>query len=264
MSASFADGSARHLWARHDELSPARRAMHQRMVSHEDVFQDDDDEEHGEDLLPSSLSDLLTPAERARRKSRQDSNESFGQSPGRPVFLPRPNPNGERLAQSAGPTVPNYLASIWSTSPADPPILAASPGRTGEFAFGPSTAQHTGHRQSLLTQQRQPAPAYRAPLAPDVAGLGSGLVPHFTRPIGDPSSPSARALQEHAPGQSVPGGVATALSRLHLQGARSPSGLAGGLGATAAAYPGARMSEEHAREEKPDEREEDELFTMDG
>jgi cleavage and polyadenylation specificity factor subunit 4 len=59
---------------------------------------------------------------------------------------------------------------------------------------GTGTAIGTGGDNNRLS----PAPAY------------------FTRAT-DPSSPSARALHDHAPGQSLPPGVATALSRLHLQ-----------------------------------------------
>jgi cleavage and polyadenylation specificity factor subunit 4 len=46
------------------------------------------------------------------------------------------------------------------------------------------------------------------------------------RGFGGPSSPSVKALQEHAPGQSLPGGLASALSRLHMGGeVPRPSGM---------------------------------------
>jgi len=51
------------------------------------------------------------------------------------------------------------------------------------------------------------------------------------RGFGGPSSPSARALQEHEPGMSLPGGLASALSRIHMQGSgRVGSGLVNGGG----------------------------------
>jgi cleavage and polyadenylation specificity factor subunit 4 len=70
----------------------------------------------------------------------------------------------------------------------------------------------------------------------------------------DPGSPSARALSEHAPGQSLPGGIAAALSRMHMQpGGRTPSGLGTSTPASAA-----------APTPKRDDHDEEALFHMDG
>ncbi|ORY24053.1 hypothetical protein BCR39DRAFT_561687 [Naematelia encephala] len=232
LSASFADGTMRrNIWARseapEEPLSPARRpvqTIHRRRV--EDVFQEDEDD-HGEDLLPSSLSDLLTPTERARRMSRRDSQDSFSASPSQNAFL-HPGavwPGGERLAQSAGAHMgPGYLQSLWDADGAD---ARKGPGADQKYngnhlAFGQTTAAPPP-RQSLLTQQRSPISPQRQTSSSNI--LTTAEASYTFRPLGDPSSPSARALQEHAPGQSLPGGLASALSRLHLHGPKHSSGL---------------------------------------
>ncbi|OCF43333.1 cleavage and polyadenylation specificity factor subunit 4 [Kwoniella heveanensis CBS 569] len=250
LSASFAgDGGNLHksIWARSDTpaepLSP-RRPIPRTNSSREDaVFIDEED--HGEDFLPSSLSDLLTPRERARRMSRRDSQggEEFAQSPSKyasPLWS-----GGERLAQSAGATMGpgGFLQSLWSAegedarkhrSEQEDGVAGAGNGNgNGQgdgFAFGPSATQPPARKTSLLTQQRSPTSAI-SPTSPNRQIPSSRQLqqqidqPYLIRNLGDPSSPSARALQEHAPGQSLPGGIASALSRLHLHGPRSPSGL---------------------------------------
>lgn len=232
LSASLADSSylRRSIWARSETpdepLSPRRPILPQARNSQPDVF-DEDDDDHGEDLLPSSLSDLLTPIERARRLSRRDSNDYFGVSPARSASGNHPVFSGERLAQSAGAAMgpAGFLQSLWS------PGTRSSTGETN-LQFGPSTATPPpASRQSLLSQQRSPISPLRnqantqpkSPWRPEPDPSGeimdySNLTPPFFARAPDPSSPSARALSEHAPGQSLPGGVATALSRLHLQG----------------------------------------------
>ncbi|KAK8861621.1 hypothetical protein IAR55_002444 [Kwoniella newhampshirensis] len=243
LSASFAgDGAGlqKSIWARSDgpaePLSP-RRPIPRPSKSTADVFIDEED--HGEDFLPSSLSDLLTPQEKARRMSRRDSQDSFSASPSHNALM-SPGWSGERLAQSAGPTMGpgGFLQSLWSAEGED-----VRKSRHGEedFAFGPATAQPHGHRTSLLTQQRSPTqytPTSPIRNIPQNQGPIIGE-PFLIRNLGDPSSPSSRALQEHAPGQSLPGGLASALSRLHLHGPRSPSGLGGALAPGAGAGPGA-------------------------
>jgi cleavage and polyadenylation specificity factor subunit 4 len=237
------------------------------------VFDEDDD--HGEDLLPSSLSDLLTPMERARRMSRRDSTDSFGASPRPGHGIHASQWGGERLAQSAGAALGpgNFLQSLWSAEGED--ARRAGHGQNGDFAFGPATAAPQP-RQSLLSQQRAPISPHRSfhhtahqPIGPPSRKASGGTEwkvedtvepAYFTR-AHDPSSPSARALQEHAPGQSLPGGVATALSRLHLHGPRPSSGLAHesttseeDAGETPPMVPGLVKRDEH----------EEGVFTMDG
>lgn len=238
LSASFAGEAPplhRSIWARSDQpaepLSPRRSIP--RTIKPEAVFEDDDD--HGEEFLPSSLSDLLTPQERARRMSRRDSQDS-SYSPSLAAFAAQaPVWGGERLAQSAGPTMgqKGFLQSLWSADGEDvrkfqPTQVSSAQPQKQDFAFGPATAQASGPRTSLLTQQRSPdsasptSPIRLSSFSPPAAGPGE---PFLIRNLGDPGSPSARALIEHAPGQSLPGGLANALSRLHLHGPRPTSSL---------------------------------------
>lgn len=260
LSASFAD--RRSIWARSEAadepLSPARRPIQpRRPAAHVDVFVDDG----GEDYVPHILSDLLTPIERARRNSRRDSNDSFSASPSKSGGLLKTDWGGERLAQSAGPTMgpPGFLQGLWSAEGAD---ARKAQQDEEDFAFGPTIAQPQ-QRHSLLTQQRSPISPRRTAREPVVA-IES---PFLIREPADPHSPSARALQEHAPGQSLPGGLANALSRLHLHGPRPASGLSHttkdddeDAPGTATPPPMKAVHTGGRREEHEDEA----LFTMDG
>lgn len=235
LSASFAAGS---IWARSetpDEPLKPRRPLvpPPRIIDH--VFDEADD--HGEDLIPGSLSDLLTPTERARRMSRHDSRDS-----GSSGVFPT---GGERLAQSASAALPQggFLQSLWSQDGQD----ARASGEEGELSFPSAVPQTAPLRQSLLSQQRSP-PSKQGwkTVQPAVDA------PYLMRErVADPSSPTSRVLSEHAPGQSLPGGLAAALSRMHLQQPRKTSGL--GESSPAAAVPGQKR-EEH----------DDEMFQMDG
>ena len=264
LSASYADSTLRKsIWAPSDtpeeQLSPARRPAQPRMLhSSEDVFRDDDPYDHGEDLVPSFL---LTPTELARRTSRRDSGDSFSASPSR-SNIHNPLWNGERLAQSAGATMgpPGFLQGLWSAEGAD---ARKSQQDEEDFTFGPATAQPPP-RQSLLTQQRSPESPKRTMREPAVAVEG----PFLIRPVADPHSPSARALREHAPGQSLPGGLANALSRLHLHGPRPSSGLAheaqGGVGDSSGNVTPPSTKAIRVPGVQRDEHEDEALFTMDG
>lgn len=262
LSASFADNSLqRNIWARSETpdepLSPpaSRRPLvagaSARLIP--DVFDEHDD--HGEDLLPSSLSDLLTPSERARRMSRNDSRDSTAGSPGRLGYNPHQYVGAERLAQSAGAALPpgGFLQSLWSQDGKDARDAGEAESEGAELSFG--GAQPQPPRTSLLSQQRGPSgsPSPKSsPSKPATAWKGPSVdAPYLMRGT-DPSSPSARALSEHAPGQSLPGGIAAALSRMHMQpGSRTPSGL-GASSPAAAATP------------KRDDHDEEALFHMDG
>jgi cleavage and polyadenylation specificity factor subunit 4 len=272
LSASFADNGRKNIWARNETasdqpelLSPRRPVNPIPHRTSQDVFEDLDEEDHGEDLLPSSLSDLLTPRERARRLSRRDSNESFSASPSRNAFLWN---SGERLAQSAGPTMgPGFLQGLWSAEGADA-RKAAPAGSSSDFTYGEGAAQPLP-RASLLSAQRSPTSQQDAQQRQPEALT---TPPFVFRPAGDPHSPGTRALQQHAPGQSLPGGLANALSRLHLHGPRTSSGLAhgstdaaGATGEAAGAGDGPEQERASAAAEKRrDEQEEEGLFAMDG
>ena len=266
MSASYADSTLRKsIWAPSqtpdEPLSPARRPIQPRLprVS-QDVFADDDPNDHGEDLLPSALNDLLTDTERARRKSHRDSNDSMPASPTRSGGLLGAKWGGERLAQSAGATMgpPGFLQGLWSAEGAD--ARKAQPGE--DLTFGPTTAQPQT-RHSLLTQQRSPVSPKRTSREPMIPVESPFLIRDLAV---DPHSPSARALQQHAPGQSLPGGLANALSRLHLHGPRPSSGLANATGSNEESVSGSQTPPMGSlplpgrREEHEDEA----FFTMDG
>lgn len=287
LSASFADGGslARNIWARsetpEEPLSP-RRPILQFPRKSQEVFMDDDEEEdHGEDFLPASLNDLLTPTERARRKSRRDSNDSHGVSPGRPAYLTAPthSPFGvqERLAQSAGANLgpANFLESLWSNNGADKRREAGDDGRSsapGQGAGGVSPNGNgavAGRQSSLLTQQRTPSASSRFGVSPVKANGLESTFPLRQAPL--PSSPSARAINEHAPGQSLPGGVATALSRLHMRDSTpkatgglvsegSGVGTGGGAGEVSGTPPTGTVPLPSAKREEID----DGFFDMDG
>ena len=226
-------------------LSPRRRLIeHRPKRSTDDVFIDDqdDDDDDGDDLaiaVPDSLAELLTPRERARRMSRRDSQDSFSASPSRGSAIQKAlwaggNVGPERLAQSAGPTMgPGFLQGLWSAEGGDARKVQSPQKPSGDLTFGSNTAIAPTSRQSLLTQQRSPTSPQdqkqRSPvksIGGERSDLDANASPFLIRTLADPSSPSAKALKEHAPGQSLPGGLANALSRLHLQGAKPGSGLA--------------------------------------
>lgn len=105
------------------------------------ALDDEDDEDNGEDFLPSSLNELLTPRERARRMSRHNSNQQSGSvgismgwngtpptTAGTPQTIEfgsswdaRLNPDHflNRQAQSAGAVAGGFLQSLWDDSGED-------------------------------------------------------------------------------------------------------------------------------------------------
>ncbi|KAF8518361.1 hypothetical protein BU17DRAFT_90952 [Hysterangium stoloniferum] len=205
------------------------------------------EEDDLEEFLPSSLNELLTDEERKRRLSR-----TGGQ---RPVIEPHHrysrsvpaaslmdnvkslwNENGADMTSSAGLS-PSYLGtsnvstgflprrpSIVSartfsdTQPMAPPNNArlgfnvpGSPSTSGFISppmpnlFNLNRASSQSHTATATSQHfdlQQPRP---------IPGAGQDMF------SGNPLSPSARALQEHAPGQSLPQGLAAGLSRIHIR-----------------------------------------------
>lgn len=105
------------------------------------ALDDEDDEDNGEDFLPSSLNELLTPRERARRMSRHNSNQQSGSvgismgwngtpptTAGTPQTVEfgsswdaRLNPDHflNRQAQSAGAVAGGFLQNLWDDSGED-------------------------------------------------------------------------------------------------------------------------------------------------
>lgn len=342
-------------------LSPARGRPIDllRKSSAADAFalEEDDDEDNAEDFLPSSLNELLTPREQARRLSRRDSNHSAGavgiamgwstsggvQST-RPITSATSSFDGRtnvdllisRQAHSASAAVGGFLQDLWDNSGEDArrtrvqgsSALAngsdrqsismenrqiATPPDTG-FLLGPSNnsmgflpqfgmRHKSGTPSSLLTDQHNKAmmrqgssgiashfPARPSPLTQPsttdifadvpgyVAPTKSNLVPGHG-PVQPVLSPGSRALQTHAPGQSLPQGLAAGLSRLHLQPSRqhetslafSPAG-SGGIGGFSPNLEPAREGEpqvprmsalgQHQTPVRRDDGEDDDLFEM--
>ncbi|GHJ84284.1 hypothetical protein NliqN6_0686 [Naganishia liquefaciens] len=126
------------------------------------ALDDEDDEDNGEDFLPSSLSELLTPRERARRLSRHNSSQQAGSvgnamgwngtpptTAGTPQTVEygsswdaRINPDHflNRQAQSAGAVAGGFLQSLWDDSGEDARKSKAAGGR---LALGLNSGDRT-------------------------------------------------------------------------------------------------------------------------
>ena len=194
----------------------------------------DSDDGDMEELLPSSLNDLLTPEERKRRLSRSGNSK------------PAPTHANHQYSRSV-PAAGLLDASIWKDPPIErePSTSAASisfrsgfgsegpspshfPGTSnasGAFLpqFNRSTNQPTrGFVSHSFDQDRDevgvlPQLSASRALRYDNNGIPLGYGANRSAALGsDALSPSARALQSHAPGQSLPQGLAAGLSRLHL------------------------------------------------
>ncbi|GAK65754.1 uncharacterized protein PAN0_010c3974 [Moesziomyces antarcticus] len=141
--------------------------------------------EDAEDFLPSSLSDLLTPAELERRRRSHGLSSSFAGKDERVT-----------VAQSM-PSHAGYGSSLGFGRSA----IGAERAKASNIATG-------------FQQQKQG---------------GSGLDAYAFREGGSLSSSASRTAA-HAPGQSLPQGLAAGLSRMHLRtGGTSDTGLADGV-----------------------------------
>jgi len=194
----------------------------------------DSDEGDMEELLPSSLNDLLTPEERKRRLSRSGNSK------------PAPTHANHQYSRSV-PAAGLLDGSIWKDLPTEresstsvasisfrsgfgsegpsPSHFPGTSNASGAFLpqFNRSTNQPTrGFVSHSFDQDRDevgvlPQLSASRALRYDNNGLPLGYGPNRSAALGsDALSPSARALQSHAPGQSLPQGLAAGLSRLHL------------------------------------------------
>lgn len=138
--------------------------------------------EDAEDFLPSSLSDLLTPAELERRKRSNRLSNSFAG-------------NDERI--TVAQSMPSHAGHAFGSSLG-----------FGRSAIGAERAKSsnlsTGFQQQQLQRQQQ----------------GHQVTGDEYSPFGD----DRRAGAHHAPGQSLPQGLAAGLSRLHLRTGRPGEG----------------------------------------
>lgn len=327
ISASFANETSfsKSIWARKpvslvedgEDLSPGRPGMAFRRPDSSarrtsDVFAvDEEDSEdefgggrynetgdvHEEELLPSSLSELLTPRENARRLNRRDSQTgqsphtgAIGISPGFAAAARQPYGRSldadsvfARQPQSASAAVGvvggGFLKNLWNDDGVDQRKKRADGDSPAEaqtgFQLGPSHASvaflpNFGNRNSaasLLTQQ-QPSPptvntSHFSPTASALSPSGAdGL--SANRGLLPSASPGTRALQSHAPGQSLPQGLAAGLSRLHLQPAARPVPRDdASVGSSATPPPTSSVPLPSGHKQK-DDAEDEELFAMDG
>ncbi|UZJ55175.1 hypothetical protein CBS101457_004495 [Exobasidium rhododendri] len=189
-----------------------------------------------ESFLPSSLSDLLTPAELQRRNQ-----SGFGAMNGKYTST---------LTPQSMPTKSVNGTSLWSTSASqkqswlDTPNDWLGDGKSGSFSnakgFFPKDGAATAlFSSSSSSSSSSPSNRFLQPSVPNLsvsnvsAGfLGSRLRRGLSSGQGDvlktdtdlmdmrhtkAYSPGAQAALSHAPGQSLPQGLAAGLSRLHLR-----------------------------------------------
>jgi len=218
------------------------------------------EEDDIEDFLPSSLNELLTPAERKRRESRSNGV--------------RPNIEAQHHRHSRSVpalTLMDNMMSIWSDD-----RLSPTAGGTGSMGrpFAPSSFGGDG-LSGVMGGASNVSAGFLSSLHPPRPGISSRSVsdsramqqPPMSNQASKPSSfnnarfayepstygvpphqnpdallsglsqmalsPSARALHSHAPGTSLPQGLAAGYSRMHarpnnsIYGALSPPNSAG-------------------------------------
>jgi len=213
-----------------------QRDSWQRQTGQTDVRTTTSDSDEGdmEEFLPSSLNDLLTPEERKRRFSRSGSSK------------PAPTQANHQYSRSV-PAAGLLDASIWKDTPTERVLsssIASMSLRSGFGSEGPSPSHFPGtsnasgaflpqfHRSTnqsargfvshSFDQDRDevgvlPQLGTSRTLRYDNNGIPLGYGSNRSAALGSEAlSPSARALQSHAPGQSLPQGLAAGLSRLHL------------------------------------------------
>ncbi|EPQ27533.1 uncharacterized protein PFL1_05071 [Pseudozyma flocculosa PF-1] len=170
--------------------------------------EDDDVDNDGtgaEDFLPSSLSDLLTPAEleRRRRNSQMSTSLGAGAREGRVMPQSLPAQAGVVLGSSFNEAGLGYgrRAIGAERGPRDP-------ARTGNISTG------------FLQRSQGDVDDVHGPRPPGERRFSSGLDGIALNEGAVASSPGRAAL--HAPGQSLPQGLAAGLSRLHLAAGRTP------------------------------------------
>lgn len=161
--------------------------------------------EDAEDFLPSSLSDLLTPAELERRRRSHRLSSSFAG-------------NDERV--TVAQSMPSQAGGAFGSS------LGFGRSAIGAERAKASNLSNLSTGFQEQKQQQQAVEGFsmfgRRPSGIDVA---------FRESTSGLSTSASRAAAHHAPGQSLPQGLAAGLSRLHL---RSRPGEAGGVGGSGA------------------------------
>ena len=187
-------------------MSPPVRnkpALPDRRDSEVFALDDEDDEDNGEDFLPSSLSELLTPRERARRLSRHNSSQQAGSignamgwngtpptTAGTPQTVEyssswdaRINPDHflNRQAQSAGAIAGGFLQNLWDDSGED---ARKSKTGSGSLALGLSSANRTAKSPDSAGSNNQ------------TSGLSSMFASRGQRPGVSPSQPATAPISD--------------------------------------------------------------------
>ncbi|KAG8823689.1 hypothetical protein FRC17_009254 [Serendipita sp. 399] len=251
-----------------------------------------DEDEMGEDLLPSSLNELLTPEERQRRLSRSGGARvpgfigegSVGNIGLMGVGVGSVGTMGvgnHRYSRSVPAARLLEAATVWKETDRDPTNLSTasfsfrSATNLGSEGFSPTQMQLAtsnasgaflhGYARNAIPRSANPQLGRNTVshsleetdvlgVVPTIAARGGSRYesPYSIQAANralqlgsDALSPSSRALQAHAPGQSLPQGLAAGLSRLHLtsSGAQQHLGTkhTGSSAAAAAAAMGMSM-----------------------
>lgn len=172
--------------------------------------------EDAEDFLPSSLSDLLTPAELDRRKRSNRLSSSLAG-------------NDERI--TVAHSMPSQAGAAFGTSLG-----------FGRSAIGAERAKSSNLSAGFQQQQQQQQQQGKGD---DFSPFGSGRRTSgidsitFRESTSGLSTSASRTAAHHAPGQSLPQGLAAGLSRLHLRTGRSGDVAGGGFGTIGGAGAGA-------------------------
>ncbi|SPC65941.1 uncharacterized protein UHOD_04699 [Ustilago sp. UG-2017b] len=165
--------------------------------------------EDAEDFLPSSLSDLLTPAELERRRCSNRLSSSFA---------------GDSERITVAQSMPSHAGGAFGTS------LGFARSAIGAERVKPSNLS-TGFAQQQQHQMQQQGAQDYSPFSTSSGRRTSGLdsIAFRESSSGLPTSAS-RTAAHHAPGQSLPQGLAAGLSRLHLRTGRTAAdGSSGNL-----------------------------------
>lgn len=153
--------------------------------------------EDAEDFLPSSLSDLLTPAELERRRRSNRLSSSFAG-------------DGERI--TVAQSMPSHAGGG---------AFGSSLG-FGRSAIGAERAKSSNLSTGFAQQQQQQGGDDYSPFGTSSGRRTSGLDSvAFRESASGLSTSASRTAAHHAPGQSLPQGLAAGLSRLHLRTGRS-------------------------------------------
>jgi hypothetical protein len=200
-------------------LTAQDHSIRSRLFAEQEELDPEEDGHNEEDFLPSSLSDLLTPAELERRrrnvqatatKGRAGQDLSVTRSPpptvwgGTPPGRPTPfDVRRERLSRLDGQGL--------ATETGSPGGFGSSPGRAHLANVSAPSSVSTGNK-AWTTTTSHPQSSSRSDIK-----VGFDRFQELR----------SQASISHAPGQSLPRGLAAGLSRLHLTSPERSEGESG-------------------------------------